>query len=165
MRVSIPAWDGGPQLSIKATCGDFDRGAFKKGRVVEVERSNMDGRKFRITRVFFENDLGLDDCECEPMRHENGEVTFFLGPRYWTDDFAADRMAGVMNRAFGLPYHRARQLMGDRPFLIRCRENQFTRFMYYRNEAGLYNGFMDLRMELDTKVRRKVEQIDVTKNV
>lgn len=72
-------------------------------------------------------------------------VSFFLHYRYYGSE-----MCDVMQRAFGIDLATFQELRGvnEGGFWILCRPSQFTRFMIYRDEAGVVNGFKDLNAVL-----------------
>lgn len=59
-------------------------------------------------------------------------------------------MRSVLAQAFGMTGHQSGQYMTGAygGFFIVCRPSQFARFLIFRNEAGIKNGFMDLQATL-----------------
>lgn len=80
------------------------------------------------------------------MAMSNDRVRFWIDYRY----FQQRGMYDVLKKAFDLSEHRARKAQTGpyEGFWIVCRPSQFARFMIYRNEAGIKNGFMDLKADL-----------------
>lgn len=78
------------------------------------------------------------------MAMSKDRVQFSLGYRY----FQNSKIFTVLLQAFGIPQNSVPVPEEDRSLLITCRPSQFARFMIYRNEAGLQNGFKDLHVEL-----------------
>lgn len=74
--------------------------------------------------------------------------------RFWIDYryFQQRGMYDVLKKAFNLDENRAMAAKTgpNDGFWIVCRLSQFARFMIYRNEAGIKNGFMDLKADLFT---------------
>lgn len=165
VRVQIEGTDGIP-LSVKASLNNYPRVLFKKGVAVEVEQANHDGRVFHVTQVL------------EPVRksvHLNFQITvpnanafkrnqtmenrvrFFIGCKYLQNN----AIYSVMRNALGLDDSVARELYrrATDGFWVICREEQFARFMVYRNNAGVPNGFMDLRATIIQAVGDVYERI------
>ncbi len=78
-------------------------------------------------------------------------VRFWLPSNYYNTGHSVI-MCSVLRDAFGLSYGQSERVMKDNElgFWIVCRPSQFARFMIYRNNAGIKNGFMDLKSELFT---------------
>lgn len=174
VRVNIPGTDGIP-LSVKAIIGNHSRNLFTKGRAVEVEQAQHDGRLFRVTKVFAALDNSVEiTCNfhvrvpnADAFKKDNtmtygtknwqgnmsyDRVRFFLSDCYYNSGCKRDAMRAVLNKAFGLSCDHSAQYMASTygGFYIICRPSQFARFMVYRNEAGQKNGFMDLQVKLFT---------------
>lgn len=86
--------------------------------------------------------------EDKPMAMSKDRVRFFVGERYFAVDSARIKIGKVMARAFGISAMASDSWLKDGGVWVTCRPSQFARFMIYRNEAGITNGFMDLRAEL-----------------
>lgn len=84
-------------------------------------------------------------------------VRFYVGPKYSS---YGDKIKKVLQQAFDISYQESCCLMQGNGFWITCRPSQFARFLIYRNEASITNGFMDLRAKLITTQAREGE-IDV----
>ncbi len=170
VRVSISGCDGVP-LSIRATFKNFARSAFTRGRVVEVREQKRRFVKslFFITRVFSPVDV-LESNVCLNPTTENAEafrkeqtmtqtntmshdrVRFFIDDCYYNNSSKMGILRDVLKQAFGLGRGHSAQFMtnGYGGFYLICRPSQFARFLIYRNEAGIKNGFIDLRAKLYT---------------
>lgn len=158
-RINVPAWDGGPHLSIKATITGFTKNQFTKGTVVEVERNPVDGRRFRVTTVFQDAD---EECPwgdvCEP---DDKIVRFWLGRRYFDDVEMGNRMRDVLRDALGFNNIEANRATTEKGCWVTCRESQFARFLIERNMRCLPNLFQELRVEYHSKPKPSPE-IDVS---
>ncbi len=158
VRVQIDGTDGIP-LSVKASLNNYPRSLFKKGVAVEVKHYGDDGRQFLVTQVFepvrksvhLKFDIEVRDAD-EFKRNQNMQyvskdcVRFFIGPRYFDRRLP---LANVLAKAFYLSLKETNELIdGGDGFWVTCRQAQFARFMIYRNEAGITNGFMDLQAGL-----------------
>ena len=77
---------------------------------------------------------------------------FYIGSNYTLSSTRRERMADVMAKAFGMAVGDALYSMDgghdNYGVWITCRPSQFARFMIYRNDAGIQNGFKDLKAEL-----------------
>ena len=92
--------------------------------------------------------------EEKTMQQSKDRVKFFVGNKY----LQISKFYDVLGRAFGLDEQTARKLANLQTtgchdkwyggFWIVCRPDQFARFMIYRNDAEITNGFMDLKAEL-----------------
>lgn len=162
VRVSVPNPQGNCPMSIKATREGFARDLFKKGTVVEVEWSNHDGRRFRIVQVFERIGSFAKECPCNCPEIVEDRVSIYLSSRYWTEDWQRQRFGKVLMRAFDMRHHEAANLMDGGGFTVVCTATQFAKFMYERNEAGLVNGFLDLRMTLVDVPLSTCKTVDVT---
>lgn len=87
-----------------------------------------------------------------PRNMSKDRVRFFVGNRYYDncrDGANYSDTQRVLLKAFGISLNESHKLMdGTSGFWIVCRPSQFARFLIYRNEAGLKNGFMDLAAKL-----------------
>ena len=147
VRISVPQSSGcvSTHLALKATFPNFSRHDLEKGTWVEVTRTHPnDASKSEVTEIVAERKKDKTMTE---------RVHFYLNAKY----FEHDMLSSVLFKAFGIQlytYHRIdRQGSGVN---IVCRPAQFARFLIYRNEAGIKNGFMDLEVVL-----KKVEDDDV----
>jgi hypothetical protein len=165
VRLNIPEWRyPGVPLCIRATFSGFDRRDFAEGDAVEVERVDpKDARYYRVVRLLrtveVEKSVNITVRVPNAGAFRNAEnfkggqkmtdrVRFFVGHKY----LHHNRFYPVLEEAFGLAESVARELYQRNAaldgFWIICREDQFTRFMIYRNSAGIQNGFMDLKAEI-----------------
>lgn len=162
-RLSVSQGDGIP-LAIRATFQGIDGRSLTKGTMVEVQRTDPnDARYHRIIRIWEEvakenivHQITVQDVDAfkkhQLKEHQNmamskDRVRFFLGERYFQDDMS--KIEGVLRKAFDLHINETRRLAHNSSgFWITCRPSQFARFMIYRNQAGITNGFMDLKAEL-----------------
>ena len=80
------------------------------------------------------------------MAMSKDRIKFWLGYTYLQNH----RIYGVLEQAFSMPRDETelRHRSNSEGFWIICRPSQFARFMFYRNQAGLKNGFLDLKTEL-----------------
>ena len=167
VRVNISQVSGIP-LAIKAGFSGYRWQDIKKGDWVEVERTNpKDARRFRVIRLLKEvspkepinvtldvkvsiaDDFKKGQEMMTPYRSMSKDrVRFWIDHRY----FQQRGMYDVLKKVFNLDENRARaaQTGPYEGFWIVCRPSQFARFMIYRNEAGIKNGFMDLKAVLFT---------------
>lgn len=79
------------------------------------------------------------------MTMSHDRVKFFLGSQYTPNEIAR-----CLDSAFDIKrqeFEKMRQANHE-GFWIICRPSQFARFLIHRDEAGLRNGFKDLRAEL-----------------
>ncbi len=175
VRVSIPQHCGIP-LAIKATFTGFDRHNLTKGVMVEVERSNPDdARRYRVVRAYKDNDDGVTMTVFH-IKTENAEafrkgntmpssqagqmsqdrVRFWLPSNYYNSGHSV-AMCVVLKKAFGMGHVASEDLMrgSELGFWIVCRPSQFGRFLIYRNEAGIKNGFMDLKAALHVPTQNR----------
>ncbi len=85
-------------------------------------------------------------------------VRFFLHYRYYDG-----KMGSVMKRAFGIDFITFQELRGvnEGGFWITCRPSQFARFMIYRDEAGIVNGFKDL----NASIIKREQEITVAEHI
>lgn len=177
VRVEVPGRSPNSiPLSVKATRNGFDRNYFTKGRNVEVERNPLDGRKFRVIKVFealdptkeikrhpstVKFDIYAESAEAFRKEHpmpssftgkamSHDRVKFFLGECYYNSGCKRDAMRDVLKKAFDLGHGHSLSLMKNEygGFWIVCRPSQFARFTIYRNEANQKNGFVDLQTVL-----------------
>ncbi len=164
VRVNIPGGAGVP-LSIKATLNDFARNSFTKGRVVAVRETNhTDRRRFKITRVYSLVNAAAENI-CTKIETESAEafgkeqhmstmshdrIRFVIDDCYYNNPGKVNALRGVLEKAFTLGRSRSAQLMSNDygGFYIICRPSQFARFLIYRNDAGIKNGFIDLQAKL-----------------
>lgn len=88
--------------------------------------------------------------EDEPMATSTSKnrIRFFIGERYFKTPSARIMIGAVLARAFGISAMAMDTWLRGEGVWITCRLSQFTRFMIYRNEKGITNGFMDLHAEL-----------------
>ncbi len=147
-------------LAVKATFTGIDWRNLFQGAVVEVGCSDIhDARRYMVTRTFKDvMEVGHTDpvtlvqnihVEDKEMAMSKDRVRFYIGAKYYKEGNRA-AMATVLRKAFDVDRVEANGLF-DRSgegFWIVCRPSQFARFMVYRNDQGLPNGFMDLRAEL-----------------
>lgn len=82
------------------------------------------------------------------MAMSKDRVRFFIGDRYFALPSAKIMIGKVMARAFGISAMASDSWLRDGGVWVTCRPSQFARFLIYRNEAGITNGFMDLHAEL-----------------
>ena len=82
------------------------------------------------------------------MAMSKDRVRFYIREQYFSTQAKRLNMAGVMAKAFGLPKMGASDWLRGNGVWVTCRPSQFARFMIYRNDANIVNGFMDLRAEL-----------------
>jgi hypothetical protein len=80
----------------------------------------------------------------QEMAMSKDRVKFYIHPTY----FQYNKLYSVLERAFGISANEARGYLNNYGITIICRPSQFARFMIYRNDAGIKNGFMDLKPEL-----------------
>lgn len=155
VRVNVPQYDGIP-LSVKATMGGFSRNQFTKGTVVEIEPAG--GCKYRIVRVFVDSDEYDDVCRgdyCDDER-DTRMVRFFLGKRYFKDDYTRRLMLDILTKSLGMTNREAHGATASYGTWIVCRLDQFARFLIVRDRLGIVNGFQDLRVEyVDSDEKQK----------
>lgn len=158
VRVNIPNWKDDIPLSVKATFTDFDWRDFEAGAVVEVERSDpRDARRFKVLRLMkavapkseFTIALNMEVRNADEFRRNqkmDNRVRFFISYKYLQNK----AIYPVMRQSLGLDDSVARELYRQQAngFWVICREEQFARFMIYRNNAGIQNGFMDLKADI-----------------
>jgi len=161
LRVSIPTWERNWPLSIKASFCDFDHHDFMKGDVVEVERSDpRDARRYRVLRLLkevkpkkfltaFQTLMEKRDQTMSNQKHFE-HVRFTIGSKY----FESYGFANAMDRAFGTHGAVYEKMQSTaRAYgtaTVVCRPSQFARFLIYRNDAQITNGFKDLNPKLFT---------------
>lgn len=175
LRVSVPQ-RGGIPLSLKATFGRWKNHHFEKDDWVEVERTDpRDARRYRVVRLFKDKSLALsflastyfDDGRNE-MSMSHDRVKFYFNRQYFCSANSPRQEAlNLLRAAFDMQEKESRELMcqNGEGFYIVCRPSQFARFLIWRNEAGMTNGFKDLMPELipgerDPLVREIVEVWD-----
>jgi hypothetical protein len=133
---------------------------FKEGRVVEIKDYGWD---FRVVAIY--EGVLCADYPAESDSEPEWRIRFFLGRRYWPEDWQWGAMRDVLLRAFNMTEHEFGEKCSygnNTGFWITCTEVQFARFMIARNEAGITNGFMDLRAEYLRKNPPHAPQIDVS---
>lgn len=151
VRVNLPNWKDDIPLSIKATFSDFYYRDFEKGDAVEVERTDRkDARRFKVVRLMktFTTQVPEKPTVEKEKTMSRDRVRFFIGDRYFALPNAKIKIGNVMAKAFGLSAMRVDGWMRGDGFWVTCRPSQFARFLIYRNEVGITNGFMDLHAEL-----------------
>ena len=84
----------------------------------------------------------------ETMAMSKDRVRFHIGDRYFRTLGDKSWMGKVMARAFGISALASKSWLRGDGVWITCRPSQFARFLIYRNEANITNGFMDLHAEL-----------------
>lgn len=93
---------------------------------------------------------GISKKECAMFRKSASEpsrdrVSIYIGPKY----LQHNKFYAVLEKAFGISECDARAMYRKSDgFHVVCRPSQFARFMIFRNEAGVQNGFMDLQPKL-----------------
>lgn len=77
-------------------------------------------------------------------------VRFFVGKRYFRTTDEVTRLYTVLQKAFDISKTQSSDLIlkNEEGFFVVCRPSQFARFMIYRDQEGIPNGFQDLRVEL-----------------
>lgn len=158
VRVSIPGGHDVP-LTVK-TYWHLNRGPVKVGDHVGVQftvspRSGVS--KWKIVSLVDPETRIRKDKPVSNNRMSKDRVRFFLGYQYYSNNNEILRMATVLGKAFGLDHVEAVKIMQtytDGVWIV-CRPSQFARFMIYRNEAAIKNGFMDLHAELFTAPPKK----------
>lgn len=131
--------------------------ALKVGDSVKLTRNEhhdwpMSGRQWQIVR-FVSRPVPLPDSrhpsrkEKDAMAMSKDRVKFYLGSKYLQHSSIFD----VLYRAFNLTkvdiVNRTRGSAMEGLYIV-CRPSQFARFMIYRNEVGIQNGFIDLQAKL-----------------
>lgn len=171
VRVEISK-PGIPPLAIKATFRGFSHRKLTKGDAVEVERTDPNNAtRYRVIRVLDERTktenivhrINVQDVDefrrYQAMTMSKDRVRFFIGEKYF-----GHKLIKVLQQSFNISKGESSHLMQEPGFWVFCRPSQFARFMIYRNEAGIQNGFMDLRAELVTpeKPDAYMELADIT---
>lgn len=140
VRVSVSREGERVLLSVKATFSNFRFSDFKRGDWVEMVRDPNDATRYSVVRLLKERSPTVKEEKVVPVKEE--KIRFFLGCRYYDHP----RLPYVLNKAFGT---NAKSIHGTEGGLwIVCRPDQFAKFMIYRNEAGITNGFMDLQAKV-----------------
>lgn len=105
----------------------------------------------------------FNNQEEQTMAMSKDRVRFFIRENYY-----GNKLQKIFQQAFDMPYDETASLMRSERwrcgFWIVCRPSQFARFMIFRNEVGLQNGFKDLKPELISDIGDVYTQIaDCTK--
>ena len=123
--------------------------------------------------------IHVDDVECftAGRRHKCGDnpatakwrteevaqVKFFIGKRYYMEKEKRLALERVVHAALSITIAELACITSsgrNLGFWVRCREDQFARFMIYRDQEGLPNGFQDLRVEhVDDNNPRKSDRV------
>lgn len=87
----------------------------------------------------------FNNQEEQTMAMSKDRVRFFIRENYY-----GNKLQKIFQQAFDLDYEETAGLMRRWRcgFWIVCRPSQFARFMIFRNEVGLQNGFKDLKPKL-----------------
>lgn len=94
------------------------------------------------------------------MTMSKDRVRFTLPYFYWEKP----QMQQAVYKAFGLPKYKIEcHMQRSCDITIICRPSQFARFLIYRNELGLENGFKILKPELFTP-EAETKTLDVSGN-
>lgn len=83
-------------------------------------------------------------------------VSFEIGEGYFCSRSRQNKMSEVLERAFGISESEIDcQIRTNGCVQIVCRPSQFARFLIWRNDAGINNGFKDLQAKLFTPKKPK----------
>ena len=173
VRIESPQHDCAFPLSLKASLNGFGRCDVSKGDIVTVERTSGGYRGWKLLKV-----NKVQDTEVPPIKtcvtikvttDDPDRVRFFLPKRYFQTRVTPKGMSKgtclhVLCKAFDMLMSESQDLMQRYPdgFHIVCRQDQFARFIVYRNDAGeCINGIKDLEPELitGTKITNPYDQI------
>ncbi len=131
-----------PPLAIKVYWNRREHGdkVPVKGDVIEVYTCK-DGLQGPIR---FKPLAGKD----KDMAMNKDRVRFHIRDHYFNSQERRMKMGNLMARAFDMSAMAADSWMHGDGFWVTCRPSQFARFLIYRNEAGITNGFKDLHAKL-----------------
>ena len=98
-----------------------------------------------VSRSYNQPNERKEDTMSVRGKMSEDRINFFLHYRYYKPE-----LNEVLVKAFGLTEHQVLCLRKDNPhgFWVHCRPSQFARFMIYRDETGMVNGFKDLNAAL-----------------
>lgn len=88
-------------------------------------------------------------------------MSFYIGSRYFGSQELRQKLKPVLREALDMTSVEADMHMQDYGFWVVCRASQFAKFLIYRDRAGICNGFIDLRAQLDLGSRTQTKQINV----
>lgn len=123
----------------------------KIGDVVFAEPGHFKRKKEEPTLVI----KRVISRKLKPLKQENtmamskDRVRFYIGSNYTLTSIRRETMADVLKKAFDMDVRDALEYLSNSYGVwITCRPSQFARFMIYRNDAGIQNGFKDLKAKL-----------------